>query len=1056
MKHCLGARRAILALAGPLAAAWIGLACPAMAGDAGPAFREPVTLTSRDGVLEVRLTAHQGHARLDTVAAPVGNALLYAYEVIRGSASDGRLSADDPYPAPTLQVFPGDRLIVHMENALAGLTIRDYYDPAFSAMDAAVPLYPPALTQAPVNLHTHGLRVSPKGNADNVLLHIGAGLSNSYVYDIRADHPQGAYWYHPHLHGLTAQQVYLGLAGVLAVGRLDGNLPLATAHRLPIRNMALQYNYVFDRKGGGARLNNANWPQYVSTLVPPQGDALASGRYRPLLAPVDFDRAAPGTRHATVWHAGPLSIYNSRGRFQFIPANLQAFAAGPGGEGQDSPADPSLPDRQRDVQFTVNGQFQPVIDSRPGQTEIWVLSNISDMAYIPVQLTETATGLHPRIAIVGQDGNAGPAVRHPLEDDGRRLLIPPASRFAIAVTMPEEGELVLEMPPQGPGARAVSEPGILYTANGTGSPPAVLGSLTVLPAAISYDDGFFLFPTQVLARAVPSGPRGTSVPFVAGQALDAPGAPFRDLSQVQPAVVRTLDVTGGFLDDLASPNDPKAFIYAFNDRAFPNPPLLQPRLGSVEEWRFRNFNNDEHPIHIHVNDFQVVRDADPTTGSDPGPARWATDNANLARPALMSTASQDVAQPGLLSIRSRFEDYLGTFVMHCHRLNHEDNGLMALVNIIPAVSSYAVVRPGAPGRPAAVEISDGEGDRLLAIVTPFPDDEGMPAAAMGDVDGDGIYDLVVGAGAGHAPEVAVYAGAARGGSAAFATELARFAAFPAQAIGGISVAAAQVDGSTVDNILVGSPPGLPSQVKVFAHRAGAAPALVQAFAPFAGDFTGVQVAAGFVSFMSGRNSILAAPGPGGPARVRVFDYWLMTPLALQIQESNLPLELCSASNGGPSMIAELAPFGEGYRGGVSLATGWLYGELGGARRIVVGQADAPGRVKVYSSGSELEGGPELYLRSPVDHGALPAFREVLDFAPFAGAAGVRVATTSTTAGADLLVGGIAAPGAAAEVRRYRLARPAAPGPDARAGLEAVPLGTVATATGTAPPALGGD
>ena len=42
--------------------------------------------------------------------------------------------------------------------------------------------------------------------------------------------------------------------------------------------------------------------------------------------------------------------------------------------------------------------------------------------------------------------------------------------------------------------------------------------------------------------------------------------------------------------------------------------LIQPRLNSVEEWRFINHNNDEHPIHVHVNDFQVIEYFDPTTG----------------------------------------------------------------------------------------------------------------------------------------------------------------------------------------------------------------------------------------------------------------------------------------------------------------------------------------------------------------------------------------------------------------------------------------------------------
>jgi len=44
-----------------------------------PEFREPVVLASKDGVLEVTLTAHQGVAHLDTVAVPVKNFLVFAY-----------------------------------------------------------------------------------------------------------------------------------------------------------------------------------------------------------------------------------------------------------------------------------------------------------------------------------------------------------------------------------------------------------------------------------------------------------------------------------------------------------------------------------------------------------------------------------------------------------------------------------------------------------------------------------------------------------------------------------------------------------------------------------------------------------------------------------------------------------------------------------------------------------------------------------------------------------------------------------------------------------------
>jgi FtsP/CotA-like multicopper oxidase with cupredoxin domain len=295
-----------------------------------PEFREPVVLTSKEGVLEVRLTARQGQATLDTVATPVQNFLLFEYEVIQGTASDGQKSGGNLYPAPTLQVFPGERLIIHFENGLTGLTIRDYFSPQYTPKGQSVPIYPEQMTSSPINLHTHGAHISPKGNADNVLLHIPPGMSNTYTYDIPRNMPQGMYWYHSHLHGLTSAQVYTGLVGLLAIGRTDGNLPLVTEKSIPIRNMALQYNFVFDRAGGLAQLNNLSWPQWASTITPPKPGELANGTYQPSLATVNFNQSKPGTKYFTVWYAGPLSIHNRRGSLQFIPSSLQHFVAAGG------------------------------------------------------------------------------------------------------------------------------------------------------------------------------------------------------------------------------------------------------------------------------------------------------------------------------------------------------------------------------------------------------------------------------------------------------------------------------------------------------------------------------------------------------------------------------------------------------------------------------------------------------------------------------------------------------------------------------------------------------
>ncbi|MFG1783257.1 multicopper oxidase family protein [Rhodococcus oryzae] len=993
--------------------------------NAGPdgapaAYREPVRLSSEDGVLEVRLSAHQGTVALDTASGPVSNFLLFGYEVIRGTASDGSTEGEDVYPAPTLRVDPGERLIIHYDNDLRGLTIEDFNDPAFTPAGGDVPIYPQALESAPLNLHTHGLHVSPDGNADNVLLDIPAGMGNRYDYAVPEDMPNGMYWYHSHRHTLTAQQTYLGLAGLLEIGRPDGNLPLVTENEIPIRDMALQYNFVFDRKGSGRQLNNAYWSQWVSTLKPPEGAQLADGTYRPSLAPVNFAETTKGSRYITNWYSGPLSPANHRGQNQFIPGNLQTFTS----DTVTVPADPSLPDNQRDVQFTVNGQFQPELKLAPGQTEIWVLANISDIAYMPVRLTETATGTHPTFAIVGQDGNPFTRVEPPVGGDGTRLVIPPGSRFAIAVTMPKTGDLVLDIPPL-EGAKPVTNPGVLYTNDGTENPPAVLGTVTVDPSVISYADGFFTFPTQTLLHATPGSGQGQTTAFEPGQNLDAYTS-FVDTSVMTPDVKRTLTVSGGFGNDKASKSDPKAFTYEFDDNTFPNIPLIQPRLNSVEEWTVTNLNNDEHPMHIHVNDFQVMEIVDPVAGTRTGVQPWGMDNVNV--PAPVTDENEQALEPASVTLRTKFTEYTGTFVIHCHRLNHEDNGLMALVSVIPEVSTYAVAVPGSPGTPATVRVHDGNGDKVIAAVTPFPSFEGTPTVAMADVNGDMVLDLVVGTGAGPEPEVVAYDGADRA-DGAFSAELTRFAPFDSGFRGGVNVAGVDIDGNALaDNIIVGTGPGVETQVKVFSSTLpaakGEAPEVFSTFTPYPGSEAGVSVATGLVDTASGRASIVTAPGRGEAPRVKTFRYDLFEPTAAAAasKSGHGGHGGTGASGGGtdePMMTSEFLAFDEGYRDGVSLSTGWVAGAEGGAKSIVTGMAGGAGTVRVWSSGSRLDGAPGMYLDSPDHHSGPVDFRQIASFEPFAGG-GVQVATTSTTTGADLLVSGAGAAGS--EVRKFGLGR----------------------------------
>jgi hypothetical protein len=226
------------------------------------------------------------------------------------------------------------------------------------------------------------------------------------------------------------------------------------------------------------------------------------------------------------------------------------------------------------------------------------------------------------------------------------------------------------------------------------------------------------------------------------------------------------------------------------------------------------------------------------------------------------------------------------------------------------------------------------------------------------------------------------------------------------------------------------------------------PALFATFKPYGEDRSGVSVATGFVDFSTGRESIVTAPGPGSPTEVKVFAFPLLKPIAKADAK---------ADHGGmhatdePANTASFTPFGKDYRGGVSQATGWLAGSLGGAKRIIVSQLADRGSVKIFSSGSALDGGPSLYLQSPEHHDHGAQFREIAGFEPFGGSAGARVATTSTTTGANLLVSGVVPGGADASVIKYDFVRPNAQSTT----LEAVRLGQVWSGKGS-PPVLGGD
>ena len=155
-------------------------------------YSPPPVLRSAHGVLETTFTVRPTTFRV-------------AGKQVRGLAYQGG------FMGPTLRVRPGDTVRIHLRNQLG----------------------------EPTNLHSHGMYVSPIGISDNVLRTMKAHSNNDFVVELPRSVDPGTYWYHTHLHGLTEEQVFAGLSGVLVVEGLQRRLPPALRD-VPDRLLALK------------------------------------------------------------------------------------------------------------------------------------------------------------------------------------------------------------------------------------------------------------------------------------------------------------------------------------------------------------------------------------------------------------------------------------------------------------------------------------------------------------------------------------------------------------------------------------------------------------------------------------------------------------------------------------------------------------------------------------------------------------------------------------------------------------------------------------------------
>ena len=248
----------------------------------------------------------------------------------------------------------------------------------------------------------------------------------------------------------------------------------------------------------------------------------------------------------------------------------------------------------------VNGMVNPVLSSQPGQTQLLRLANFSADIWYRLEMGGT------KFSVLAEDANpVGRVVQR------KTLLLPPGKRFDVLVTWPEAGSYKLRTLTynQGPDGDVYDEQ-VLMTVNVAGEPVVT--------------------PTQ---------------PTTMG--------PLPDLGAATVDLRRTVVFS----------EDNKAGKFFINGEQFNGKTMYTPKLGTVEEWTIKNVTGEDHPFHIHVNDYQVM-----SVNGQPYNA----------------VSLQDIVRlpaKGEVVIRQRFADFTGKFVFHCHILAHEDNGMMAIVDV---------------------------------------------------------------------------------------------------------------------------------------------------------------------------------------------------------------------------------------------------------------------------------------------------------------------------------------------------------------------------------------
>jgi CSLREA domain-containing protein len=262
--------------------------------------------------------------------------------------------------------------------------------------------------------------------------------------------------------------------------------------------------------------------------------------------------------------------------------------------------------------------------------------------------------------------------------------------------------------------------------------------------------------------------------------------------------------------------------------------------------------------------------------------------------------------------------------------------------------------PGSSG-PRVRVIAGGTGQVLGDFFAFSPSFAGGAFVAVGDVNNDGVPDVIVAAGSGGGPEVKVIDGTKlnqlqAGNQIANTALLADFFAYDPTFAGGVTVAAGDVNGDGRADVITGAGPGGGPHVKVIdatkatqvqANGQIADAALLASFFAFTPSFTGgVFVAAGDVNGDQ-RADIITGSGAGGTPEVKVVD----GTKAAQLQ--------ASGQIAATALLTDFFAFDPAFLGGVRVDALDVNGD--GLADIIVGAGPGGGpHVKVVNAAKDTQ------------------------------------------------------------------------------------------------------